>query len=786
MSTATKVEWGDLVIVSGVLVGAATFLFRKTLFGSKNASDLTIAQKAALAEGKSLDQQSHEYDPEKDFVLKMRKAGKNVVIFYGSQTGTAEDFATRLAKDIQSSSVRPLVLDPELYDWQCLAALNENELAIMVLATAGEGEPTDNMMPWFEALASNHEEPDDSELPEFRQPEDKPEFDEASPLDGMSFAVFGLGNNTYERFNHHARVIDKRLLQLGARRIGERGEGDDDADIEEDFAQWKEANIPLIREFLGSASPSDSGDESSPPELTWKVTGMSADNVWTKGEFSESPTTAFDARHPYIAPVVAAIDLTPSADRHLLHIEVDLSGSGMHYEAGDHIGIYPTNADEEVDLLLGSLGLLDKADSPIAVKATDPYAAQQSLFPVGTTTYRAAFRHYLEITTPVPRAHVGSLLLPFAQSDAARDFLRPLAEDKAAHAATVAAGCLTPARLINAVRAAEKASSVPEEEQFTIPVEAIFELCPRLQSRLYSISSSSKVNPERPSITAVVLQYDAKTEAARLAKMGARRCGVATNYLFGILRYLRGDRALPLGSDDSPRAGYLLTENEQLPAADASSVEPVEDPKAHVLQSFTLQPQDPADLAPRSLTVPVYIRKSAFRLPVDASTPIIMVGPGTGLAPMRGFIQERAKLARDHPETEQGTALLFFGARTAANDYMYRDELEGLFEDIRSVAPESQIITAFSRDQPQKIYVQHRLAEYAELVYKTLLNGKQRLNGVPEAHIYVCGDAKMMAKDVGAALAQLISEKEQVSVEVASGWLSDMRKASRYQEDVWS
>ncbi|KAI8322782.1 riboflavin synthase domain-like protein [Martensiomyces pterosporus] len=690
---------------------------------------------------------SSEYNPDRDFVLKMRNAGKNVVIFYGSQTGTAEDFATRLAKDIQSSSVRPLVLDPELYDWQCLAALAEDELVILILATAGEGEPTDNMEAWFDALASDRENPDDSELPEFRQPEDKPDLDEESPLSGTSFAVFGLGNNTYEQFNHHSRVIDKRMQRLGAHRIGERGEGDDDSDIEEDFAQWKEATLPLIREFLGSATPSDSGDESS-PELTWKVVDMSDDKVWIRGEFSEAPSTAFDARHPYTAPVVTAVDLTPSADRHLLHVEVDLTGSGMRYEAGDHIGIYPTNSDEEVDLLLGALGLLPKADSPIAVRATDPYAAQQSLFPVGTTTYRAAFRHYLEITTPVPRAHIKSLLLPFAQSDAARDFLRPLAEDKDAHAATVAAGCLTPARLINAVREAEVQSSVPDAEQFSIPVEAAFELCPRLQSRLYSISSSSKVQPEQPSITAVVLQYEAKTELARLAKLGARRCGVATNYLLAV--------AL------------------------------VEDSKKHAVQSFTLQPPATADLSKRSLTVPVYIRKSTFRLPSDASTPIIMIGPGTGLAPMRGFIQERAQLARDHPEVPQGTALLFFGARTAANDYMYQDELEAMFEDIRSAAPESQIITAFSRDQPQKIYVQHRLAEHAELVYKTLLNGQEKLNGPAKAHVYVCGDAKLMAKDVVVALAQLIAEREQVGLEVANKWISEMRKLSRYQEDVWS
>ncbi|KAJ1726659.1 hypothetical protein LPJ61_005038, partial [Coemansia biformis] len=792
MATTGKVEWGDMVIVSSVIVGAAAFLLRRYLFGAGGEPELTIAQKAALARAQAATASGpKEYDPERDLVLRMRNAAKNVVILYGSQTGTAEDFATRLAKDIQSPAVRPLTLDPELYDWQCLSSLASDELVIFVLATAGEGEPTDNMETWFKALASDVEAPDESEVPEFRQPEEKPLLDEDAPLGGVSYAMFGLGNNTYEQFNHHARVIDRRMLALGAARIGERGEGDDDADIEEDFARWKEATLPLIRKHLGSSTPLESGDESM-PEPTWRVVEMGADQVWTGGELFEGSAPVHDSRHPFAAPVTAAVELTPGADRHLLHVEVDLAGSGMRHEAGDHIGVYPTNADEEVDLLLAALGLLDKADVPIAAQATDPFAPQQSLFPVAATTYRAAFRHYLEITTPVPRAQIRSLVLPYAKSEAARSFLRPLAEDKDAHAATVAAGCMSLARLINATHEAERQAGALDagEEPFALPIEAAVELCPRLQARLYSISSSGKVHPERPTITAVVLQYDSRTEQAAQAKMGARRCGVATNYLLGALRYLRGDAALDLaasGSGNPLRTGYLLSSSEGLPdVTDASGVPATKDNKDHVLQSFTLQPAPGTSIATRGLTMPVFIRKSTFRLPADNATPIIMIGPGTGLAPMRAFVQERALAAREDPDAPLGTALLFFGARTEARDYMYREELQELFADIQRVAPESQIITAFSRDQPQKVYVQHRLAEHAELVYRTLLCGQDKLGGPPRAHVYVCGDAKSMAKDVSKALTALISEREGVAESVAAKWVSEMRRLSRYQEDVWS
>ncbi|KAJ2375743.1 hypothetical protein IW150_002377 [Coemansia sp. RSA 2607] len=771
MAATTKIEWGDMMIVSGVVVGAATFLFRKAIFGRGKAGDIpaTAAIRATpVSHGvaSALSSKS-EYNDARDFVSKMRKAGKNVVVFYGSQTGTAEDFATRLGKDMHSAGVRPLVLDPESYDWQCLAALNENELAVFVLATSGEGEPTDNMEAWFDALASDRENIDDSDIPEFFQPDDKDELDSDMPLSGVSYAVFGLGNNTYEQFNQHARVVDARMRALGATRIGERGEGDDDVDIEEDFSKWKTATLPLIREYLGASN--DSGtDETLQP--TWAVAEIEvdADKVWVRGEMgdgstspSETGTTPIYGTHrPFIAPITVATDLTPSGERHVLHMEFDLEGSGMHYEAGDHLGIYAANSDAEVDLMLHALGLLERADTPICVRATDPFAAQQTLFAGTATTYRAAFRHYLDITNPVPRAQIASLVLPHARSTVAREFVGSLAADKDAHAATVSAGCLTPARLITAVHQIEAAAGVPKNEQLVIPVATAFELCPRMQARLYSISSSARVTPTRVSITAVVLQYTAQTKIAEDLPLGASRLGVATNYLLAATNQINSGSLDPV----------VLT------SANALVETPQFDAKGHVVRSYVNLPN----------TLPVFVRRSTFRLPADATTPIVMVGPGTGLAPMRAFVQERALLARQNPDKPQGTSLLFFGARSAATDYTYRDELTLLFDDIKKTAPESRVITAFSRDQPQKIYVQHRLAENADLVYRTLLCGKDKLNGPSRAHIYVCGDAKMMAKDVSRALVTLIADREGVSEDVAAKWISEMRRLSRYQEDVWS
>jgi NADPH-ferrihemoprotein reductase len=160
--------------------------------------------------------------------------------------------------------------------------------------------------------------------------------------------------------------------------------------------------------------------------------------------------------------------------------------------------------------------------------------------------------------------------------------------------------------------------------------------------------------------------------------------------------------------------------------------------------------------------VACFIRHSTFRLPTDPGAPIVMVGPGTGLAPFRGFLQERAAMVKAGKKL--GPALLFFGCRSRAADYIYEEELAG---HLASGAL-STLQVAFSRDGPKKVYVQHHLAREAAEVAAALAH--------PRACVYVCGDAKAMAKDVHAALAAALGG------EAALKTLAD---EGRYHKDVW-
>jgi NADPH-ferrihemoprotein reductase len=186
-----------------------------------------------------------------------------VIVFFGSQTGTAEDYANRIAKEAQKRyGLRCMVADIEDYDMERLDRLPSNHLAIFVMATYGEGEPTDNVTEFWNFLVIDSE----GDIPIFsRQDEgDVEDVDEEGnstenrPLHNLRYVVFGLGNRTYEHFNAVARRLDERLTNLGARRIGERGEGDDDGNLEEDFISWKDGTWQAIAEAMNVSEQSES------------------------------------------------------------------------------------------------------------------------------------------------------------------------------------------------------------------------------------------------------------------------------------------------------------------------------------------------------------------------------------------------------------------------------------------------------------------------------------------------------------------------------------------------
>ena len=172
---------------------------------------------------------------------------------------------------------------------------------------------------------------------------------------------------------------------------------------------------------------------------------------------------------------------------------------------------------------------------------------------------------------------------------------------------------------------------------------------------------------------------------------------------------------------------------------------------------------DLADCAP----VSVFLQRSPhFRPPQDAQTPMIMVGPGTGIAPFRGFLQERRALGH------AGANWLFFGDQHRAQNFYYRDDLQDMVDD----GLLNRLDLAFSRDQAQRVYVQHKMLDYGADMWRWLEDG---------AHFYVCGDAGRMAKDVDDALTEIIRTHGGMSVEAARDYKRELVAEKRYVRDVY-
>jgi sulfite reductase (NADPH) flavoprotein alpha-component len=548
-------------------------------------------------------------------------------VLFGSQSGNAESIAKRLAKEAKKQGYDATIAPLEK---ATPVALAQEKCALVITSTWGEGDPPDKAVAFWEQLKEAHD----------------------LSLSSLSYSVLALGDTNYQHFCGFGKTLDSRLEALGARRILERV--DCNVDFEAGAARWQNGIFEALKSLdLEGGAPNLNGSSNGPAPLL--ETGL-----------AKAKPAGYSRKKPFSARLLVSRKLTgEGSEKDTRHYEIGLQGSGLTYEAGDALGIMPTNSPELVDEILKALGY----DGEEEVSSPEG----------GKMPIRLALLQEYQIRAP----HL-EFLNAMAEHDAADQYLKELISSDVR---TELDKFLWGREIIDFLLESPGVKFEPEE---------FVSLLKKLQPRLYSIASSLKAHPEQVHLTVDTVRYEIH---------GRKRKGVCSNFL--------------------------------------------------------------AERAGKDTPVPVFIQVSKhFRVPENGDKPIIMVGPGTGIAPFRAFLEERKAAGA------RGGNWLFFGAQKSSCDFFYKEELE----TYQSEGVLTRFDTAFSRDQNYKIYVQTRMMENAKELWNWLEQG---------AHFYVCGDASRMAKDVDKALHEIVKTAGDRSEEAAGEYIQKLKSDKRYQRDVY-
>jgi sulfite reductase (NADPH) flavoprotein alpha-component len=535
----------------------------------------------------------------------------SMIVAYGTDMGNSEDAAMTFAESAQAAGIEASAIELNQVE---LADLQSTRHFVVVCSTFGDGEFPDNALLFWEAVSSAS----------------------ADRLEHLRFAVLALGDTSYEDFCNAGKLLDQRLETLGATRMLERV--DVDGPYQQAAASWTTDLLKLLQaEQAGPTGcvPVTAAHQSTPDDVA---------------------APARERNQRFIASLVVNRRLTAaSSDKEVRHYELDLTGSGISYQAGDSIAVHATNDPRLVEELLSELGV-----------AADHTVADHDE-PLGVL-----FANHLEIRTP-SRALLALVAAGTPDAEATPSGNVTTSEDSRWYGKDV----------LDLVRLAG------------LTLDELLDTLRPLQFRDYSIASSPVAHPERAHLTVATVRYPGANR---------RHGGVASTYL-----------------------------------------------------------------ADRGTSVEVHLRPNhAFRLPA-ADVPVIMIGPGTGIAPFRGFLQERQVLQAP------GRSWLFFGARRRDGDFLYGDELQGFVGS----GTLTRLDLAFSREGANgvpKTYVQHRMQEHAAELFGWLQDG---------AHVYVCGDEKRMARDVDATLHDIVARCGRMDADAAHAYVNELIKAHRYVRDVY-
>ncbi|MBD7969379.1 assimilatory sulfite reductase (NADPH) flavoprotein subunit [Paenibacillus gallinarum] len=543
---------------------------------------------------------------------------KDITVLFGSQTGNSSNLAKKMTKKLEEQGFQVNLSSMSDFKTNQLKKLQN---LLIVVSTHGEGEPPDSAIAFHEFLNSKR----------------------APKLEQLKYSVLALGDTSYEFFCQTGKDFDTRLEELGAGRLTPRI--DCDVDFDESAADW----MSQVLESLG---------EKSAANLVSVSSVGAADSVTTESVYSRS--------NPFQAEVLENLNLNGrGSDRETRHLELSLEGSGLTYQAGDSLGIYPQNHPQLVEDIISASGW--NAEELVSLSKNK-----------GEVSLREALQFHYEIT--VLTKPLLEQIVKITANAELRKLLEPGNEQQ----------------LRSYISEHDLLDLIQDYKLEGVSAKDLVSVLRKVPARLYSIASSPSAYPDEVHLTVRTVRYEHK---------GRNRYGVCSTQL-------------------------------------AERIQPGE-------------------------TLPVFIQQNdGFKLPDSPDAPIIMIGPGTGVAPFRAFLGEREESG------SEGKNWLIYGDQHFATDFLYQVEWQRWLAD----GILTNMDVAFSRDTDQKVYVQHRMQERSREIYEWLQEG---------AYIYVCGDEKKMAHDVHSTLAAILVQEGGMTMEQATDYLIELQQQKRYQRDVY-
>ncbi|OCL11490.1 riboflavin synthase domain-like protein [Glonium stellatum] len=685
-------------------------------------------------------------------------AGRTALVLYGSETGNAQDIAEELSRIAERLRFNTQVSDLNSIT---VRQLLQPSVVLIAISTTGQGDLPANSQAFWKTLRSVRLR--------------------LGCLRSVRFASFGLGDTSYPKFNWAHRKLYNRLVQLGAQPVCDRGEADDQhpEGVDGSFLPWSiKLRQRLLEEYpLPNGVDTISDDVLLEPK--WILDFATSEAISTSmknsqsgiasSEGSERPATysnhQLDQSVPLEKPpedllpisgsltatIISNTRLTPPTYwQDVRHLTLTTNSQSPYYP-GDTLTIYPKNFPSDVTQFLDTMKWLPIADKPLKFMPTSPATLSSRTSPPLSNlsaqydlTLRKLLTNHLDIMS-IPRRSFFAKLAHFTNDAFHRErlleFTNPEYIDELYDYTT------RPRRSILEV--------LQEFESVRIPWQHVCSVIPSMRGRQFSIASGGRL----------------KTVEHELTKQPALRNGQGA----ASIQDLNGEDIRP--QKDHARFELLI--------AIVKYRTVIKRIREGICTRYI------ASLKP-SQQLSVTLQRGGLGISkTESAKPVVMVGPGTGVAPMRALIYERLSWRRetvqeptggqnrdDAQEKESGeeigpTDTLFFGCRNSQADFFFKEEWEALKEEKVAL----DVFPAFSRDQRNKVYVQDLIRNHAPRVYEAL--------AIRNGLIYICGSSGKMPQAVRESLVEVFQQQGNTSRGDAEAYLISMEKAGRYKQETW-